>query len=197
MKKELILAVGLLLFAIPSLGQQTTEPAEEAVVVAQPAENTTPQSGQGMWIAIGPNMEVLPVGTYRFIFVPADAVQEVKVTTINMGNGPVPPPPPPPPTDIQARFKAAIDKSVADPARKNTATALAAAYGEFIKSADQIINHEQLITGVNMLTQVILSGKAGWSDFISLLSNQLATCTSTEQVVGILKIAAGELERVP
>ena len=194
MKKELILAVGLLLFAIPSLGQQTTEPAEEAVVVAQPAENTTPQSGQGMWIAIGPNMEVLPVGTYRFIFVPADAGQEVKVTTINMGSGPAPPPPPP--TDIQAQFKAAIDKSVADPARKNTATALAAAHSEFIKSADQIVNHEQLITGVNMLTQVILSGKAGWSDFTSLLSNQLATCTSKEQVVGILKIAVGELEKV-
>jgi hypothetical protein len=193
--RKFILAVSLMLFAIPILGQQTTDPAAEVVIESQPAVDTTPQSSQGIWMAVGPNMEILPVGTYRFIFVPADANKEVQVTTINMGDGP--PPPPPPPTDLQARFKAAVDKTVADPSRKATATGLAAAYQELINSAEQIADHGQLVTAVNMLTQVILAGKNGWADFTNLLSSSLAACTSIAEVVNVLKVAAGELEKVP
>lgn len=188
-------AMAVALIALTQIGgQQVTAQAIENVLTEEAIEKAESSAGD-LWLAIGPDMQVLPNGTYRFIRIPADPSQQVETTTVTTGGG-VSPVPPPPVGDLAAKTKAALAK-VTDPDKATTAKNLAVTYEEFIKSADsgQLTNAGQLATAVNLVTTLTTTGKAGWVEFSTLVSTTLSSAASVPAVSASLKVFVAELKK--
>lgn len=160
------------------------------------AEDARPSpQGQGVWVALGPDLKLLPAGVYRFIFVPIDGSQNVEVTTVDTtGSGPVVPPQP---EDLAKRFEAALG-NVVDPQKAQTAAALRSAYLEIAKSCEdgKITDPSNVPTAVSTLTSLVTVGKASWNEFSKLLSDELTKAQTCPAAASILRTAATELEKL-
>lgn len=165
--------------------------AETAVAPAKAVE----QSTGGLWLAIGPDMQMLPVGTYRFIFVPADSTSNVEVTTITTGTGG--PTAPPPVGDLSARTSASLAK-VTEAGKKATATALLTVFEETNKSiaSGSLTDQTQVSAALNLVLTYATAGKAGWSDFVKLAGDTLTASTSIKATEAALNVFITELKKL-
>jgi len=169
--------------------------ADTPATVSIPAESQAVEvAASGLWIGIGPNMEVLPLGTYRFIFVPADSASNVEVTTITTGTGG---PTPPPVGDLAARTSAALAK-VTEAGKKTTATALLTVFEETNKSiaSGSLTDQTQVSAALNLVLTYATAGKAGWSDFVKLAGDTLTASTSIKATEAALKVFIAELKKI-
>jgi len=191
--------IGLICIAmvLPTFAQER----ELAVPVEQPShravESAAVPQASGLWIAIGPDMQILPPGLYRFIFVPPSG-GDVQVTSIDTSGGPVPPGPDPPgPDDLGAKLKAALAK-VTDTDKAKTAAALVETYESLIESAESgdISGPSQFATAVNILSMTVTSGKPSWNSFKTVVSESLGSCVDVDVCAATLQKAVDALKGV-
>jgi hypothetical protein len=200
--KSLIPTLVLIFCAMIVTAQQDATTATPVAVDAAAAEAETAvapakaveQSTGGLWLAIGPDMQMLPVGTYRFIFVPADSTSNVEVTTITTGTGG---PTPPPVGDLAARTSAALAK-VTEAGKKTTATALLTVFEETNKSiaSGSLTDQTQVSAALNLVLTYATAGKAGWGDFVKLAGDTLTASTSIKATEAALNVFITELKKL-
>lgn len=184
----------IILLVLTAGGQQND--AVPAVELQPAAQTDVVKANAGLWIGIGPNMEVLPLGTYRFIFVPADASEQVTTTTIVTGAG-VPGPVPPTDTGLASKVSAALAKvTAADKA--TTAANLVKVYDSLVESIESgsLKDAGQVATAVNLLTSTSLGGKSGWTDFISVVGSAMSSATNVTSSSAALKTISAELKKI-
>ena len=178
-------------FAWAAMVLVTMLPAQQVVEEA-PAE-----ASGGFTIGVGPQRTVLPVGTYRFIFIPDDPSIQPTVTTLVIG-GDTPQPPPPPPDDVRAQVKAALD-AVVDPNKVQTAAALATAFDQLVSEANNgnIPDQKSLAQAAKLFTMTLtIANPEPWQPFGKVLDDVLGNCASLAVCVSTLEIVVEELEAV-
>lgn len=187
MKTYILPTLVLLLFAFSINGQQVDAPTEP---VEQPAQELA-----GLWIGIGPDMKVLPLGTYRFIFVPSDPTKQVETTTVVTGEG-SPQPNPPTGGNLAANVKNALSE-VNDPNKKKTADGLVEVYQGLINSIDSgsIKDRTLVTTGIKAVHAFTLTG-GGWSKYTSVVEKALADSGSAVASSTVLKTVVVELKQL-
>lgn len=199
--KWLIPTIVLVFFAMVATAQQDAANVSSVAVVAdevKPESSVAPakaveQLAAGLWLAIGPDMQMLPTGTYRFIFVPSDAGATVEVTTITTGaGGPVPPV-----GDLSTKTAATL-ANVTEAGKKTTATALLTVFEETNKSivSGSLTDQTQVSAALNLVLTYATAGKAGWSDFVKLAGDTLTASTSIKATEAALKVFITELKKL-
>lgn len=199
--KWLIPTIVLVFFAMVATAQQDAANVSSVAVVAdevKPESSVAPakaveQLAAGLWLAIGPDMQMLPTGTYRFIFVPSDAGATVEVTTITTGaGGPVPPV-----GDLSTKTAATL-ANVTEAGKKTTATALLTVFEETNKSivSGSLTDQTQVSAALNLVLTYATAGKAGWSDFVKLAGDTLTASTSIKATEAALKVFITELKNL-
>lgn len=199
--KWLIPTIVLVFFAMVATAQQDAANVSSVAVVAdevKPESSVAPakaveQLAAGLWLAIGPDMQMLPTGTYRFIFVPSDAGATVEVTTITTGaGGPVPPV-----GDLSTKTAATL-ANVTEAGKKTTATALLTVFEETNKSivSGSLTDQTQVSAALNLVLTYATAGKAGWSDFVKLAGDTLTASTSIKATEAALKVFIVELKKI-
>lgn len=202
MKSNILPTIILLAFA---LGLPAQQPADDVPANVVEADVATPdvvvapstaieQSVADLWIVIGPDNQMLPGGTYRFIRVPPDPNQSVEVTTVVAGDGG---PGPPPVGDLASKTAAALAK-VTEADKVKTATSLLTVFEETVKSIDSgsLADQTQVATALKLVLTFSTQSKAGWESFVKLAGDTLTASTSMQSTKASLQIFVTELKKL-
>lgn len=200
--KLIIPTIVLVFFAMVATAQQDAANVSSVADEVKPESSVAPakaveQLAAGLWLAIGPDMQMLPTGTYRFIFVPSDAGSTVEVTTITTGAGGPGPAPVPPVGDLSTKTAATL-ANVTEAGKKTTATALLTVFEETNKSivSGSLTDQTQVSAALNLVLTYATAGKAGWSDFVKLAGDTLTASTSIKATEAALKVFITELKKL-